>query len=559
MLDAFETVNELIAVTEFVSGGDLHKLFTHHKSQNMGKNFTEDRIQQLGGDLISACCYLHSHRVLHRDIKPQNVLITKSGKAKLCDFGFARNLGLNTFVLTSIKGTPLYMAPELIEERPYDNAADLWSVGCILYELLVGAPPFSTNSLFQLIKKVRYESVDWSESRSWSDNCLHFIKGLLEKDPKRRLGWPNLLKHAFIVDFLNLQGCDKSFLSLTESQELAKEIQRQDRSKSSGGSSQSLLLLAQRYEDEKKGSYSYHRRYSEVTHGPSKINYSRRPSDLTAKVLLHNARYINPPPPILKNTMESSISLIESIIKMPDSTDEIAWIEYLNDKIKDEEIAVSSIIDLKKLCSECHRSPIVLERLSTLLMKDFTLNFVEEEFLEQVYCIIEFLVNLCTNKIEEEESDDFEDLLRVIELFFLILLRCSLVSANLLSRSRFFKNNDTNNNGPFLIRDTLHYSFVFNFTSLSTTVLDLCNVVLKDLRDFSILYHHILIGEDLTFIEDAFSKESIRYSAAAYRVWTMIPDKDIQAKTASNLLSVAPSHSTEPCVRKILSLLSNQH
>ncbi|QQP42470.1 Uncharacterized protein FKW44_017153, partial [Caligus rogercresseyi] len=135
MLDAFETQKELIAVTEFIPGGDLHRAFSQAKAKS-GSFFSEERVRDLGGDLISACCYLHSHRVLHRDIKPQNVLLSETGTAKLCDFGFARNLGLNTFVLTSIKGTPLYMAPELIEERPYDASADLWSVGCILYELL---------------------------------------------------------------------------------------------------------------------------------------------------------------------------------------------------------------------------------------------------------------------------------------------------------------------------------------------------------------------------------------------------------------------------------------
>lgn len=66
-----------------------------------------------------------------RDLKPQNVLLESNGVAKLCDFGFARSMSTGTHVLTSIKGTPLYMAPELIEERPYDHNADLWCVNFI--------------------------------------------------------------------------------------------------------------------------------------------------------------------------------------------------------------------------------------------------------------------------------------------------------------------------------------------------------------------------------------------------------------------------------------------
>ena len=86
----------------------------------------ETCVQQMAVDLICALHYLHSHRILHRDVKPQNVLIDSNGAAKLCDFGFARNLTINTYVLTSIKGTPLYMAPEMIDEKPYDHTADLW-------------------------------------------------------------------------------------------------------------------------------------------------------------------------------------------------------------------------------------------------------------------------------------------------------------------------------------------------------------------------------------------------------------------------------------------------
>lgn len=75
-------------------------------------------------------------------------------------------MSIHTLVLTSIKGTPLYMAPELVQEQPYDHAADLWSMGCILYELLAGAPPFYTTSIFQLVSLIVSDPVRWPKSMS---------------------------------------------------------------------------------------------------------------------------------------------------------------------------------------------------------------------------------------------------------------------------------------------------------------------------------------------------------------------------------------------------------
>lgn len=72
-------------------------------------------------------------------------------------FSFARAMSMETLMLTSIKGTPLYMSPELVQEQPYDHTSDLWALGCILYELSTGLPPFYTNSIIQLVKMiVRY-------------------------------------------------------------------------------------------------------------------------------------------------------------------------------------------------------------------------------------------------------------------------------------------------------------------------------------------------------------------------------------------------------------------
>ena len=159
------------------------------------QSMPEEEIRKIAMQLVSAQHYLHSNRIIHRDMKPQNVLISANGVVKLCDFGFARAMSTNTQVLTSIKGTPLYMSPELVKEQPYGNAADLWSLGVILYELFVGQPPFFTNNLMSLIKLIIKDPVKYPDTMS--DKFKDFQKGLLNKDPQRRLNWPNQLHHPF--------------------------------------------------------------------------------------------------------------------------------------------------------------------------------------------------------------------------------------------------------------------------------------------------------------------------------------------------------------------------
>lgn len=129
-------------------------------------------------------------------MKPQNILISANGIVKLCDFGFARSMSTNTIVLTSIKGTPLYMAPELVQELPYNHTVDLWSLGVIIYELFVGTPPFYTNSIYTLIHLIVKDPVKFPENMS--PEFKSFLQGLLNKAPNERLSWPELLQHPFV-------------------------------------------------------------------------------------------------------------------------------------------------------------------------------------------------------------------------------------------------------------------------------------------------------------------------------------------------------------------------
>lgn len=99
--------------------GELFEILTDDKKLD------EATVQAIAKQLIRALYYLHTERIIHRDIKPQNILVAADGRIKLCDFGFARTLSTKTTLLTSIKGTPLYMAPELVQEKPYSYTVRL--------------------------------------------------------------------------------------------------------------------------------------------------------------------------------------------------------------------------------------------------------------------------------------------------------------------------------------------------------------------------------------------------------------------------------------------------
>ncbi|KAK1425064.1 hypothetical protein QVD17_20408 [Tagetes erecta] len=193
MLDSFETPQQFCVVTEFAQG-ELYEVIEDDRC------LSENEVQKIAKQLVRALHYLHSNRIIHRDMKPQNILICSGGVVKLCDFGFARAMSNNTVALHSVKGTPLYMAPELILGQPYNHTADLWSLGIILYELFVGQPPFYTNIQYQLLQNIINDPVKYPQIMS--ANFRNFLRGLLNKDPQSRLTWPELLDHPFVADIL---------------------------------------------------------------------------------------------------------------------------------------------------------------------------------------------------------------------------------------------------------------------------------------------------------------------------------------------------------------------
>eukprot|EP01138_Halocafeteria_seosinensis_P012959 gb/GECG01013237.1/.p1 GENE.gb/GECG01013237.1/~~gb/GECG01013237.1/.p1 ORF type:complete len:1672 (+),score=171.85 gb/GECG01013237.1/:1-5016(+) len=191
LLDAFETEKEFVMVTEFAQGEVFEIL------EDDGR-LPEDQVRSIARQVVKALYYLHNHRVIHRDMKPQNILLSSEGTVKLCDFGFSRLLSAQQVMMTSIKGTPLYMAPELVREKPYDYRVDLWSLGVILYELFSGEPPFYTNDIMKLVKKITDDPLQLPQGASKMFG--NFLEALLHKEPKQRACWPGLLEHPFVSE-----------------------------------------------------------------------------------------------------------------------------------------------------------------------------------------------------------------------------------------------------------------------------------------------------------------------------------------------------------------------
>ena len=207
LLDWFETEKHFCIVMEYCEG-DLREIL------KVDETLPEDEIQRVAIGLVSALEYLHKNRIVHRDLKPQNVLIAPDGAVKLCDFGFARSMG-HASLIKSFKGTPLYMAPELLGGKAYNCLVDIWSLGVILYELKYGEVPFKSDQYAELCQMVARQAVRFPPAsmapgsslsahrkrvRHISDSFRHFLASMLVKTRKQRIGWPALGCHPFLTD-----------------------------------------------------------------------------------------------------------------------------------------------------------------------------------------------------------------------------------------------------------------------------------------------------------------------------------------------------------------------
>jgi len=146
--------------------------------------------------------------IVHRDLKPENILLSSKGDdaiIKLIDFGFAKRSEGEETVLTTALGTPNYIAPEILNRQPYNEAVDMWAFGVIAYVLLCGYPPFHDDNHAELYKKIKrgafvFDSPYWDNV---SQSAKDLISGLLTLDTEKRFTVSDVLRHEWITQTLS--------------------------------------------------------------------------------------------------------------------------------------------------------------------------------------------------------------------------------------------------------------------------------------------------------------------------------------------------------------------
>ena len=189
----FEDAENVYIILEMCSSASLNELLRRRKRLH------ELEVQCYVVQICNAIKYLHSHRVIHRDLKLGNLFLNEKMEVKIGDFGLATKLEFDGERKRTICGTPNYIAPEVLEgKQGHSYEVDIWSLGVIIYTLLIGKPPFETNDVKTTYKRIRMNNYNFPENVHIHDNARDIIQRILTNDPTKRPSIDEILAHPWI-------------------------------------------------------------------------------------------------------------------------------------------------------------------------------------------------------------------------------------------------------------------------------------------------------------------------------------------------------------------------
>lgn len=212
-VESFQERGHLYIVMEYADGGDLSQKIEELKNKRTrSKNLlSEEHVLNYFIQIALAIKYIHDRKILHRDLKTQNIFLMRDGTVKLGDFGIAKVLQNTMQNCRTQIGTPYYLSPEICEGKNYNAKTDIWSLGCILYELCTLRRAFDANNMNQLIMGIirgKHKPID---TTFYGNDLRYLVDSMLIKDPSRRPSINQILRLPFIKERLN-SFLDETFL-----------------------------------------------------------------------------------------------------------------------------------------------------------------------------------------------------------------------------------------------------------------------------------------------------------------------------------------------------------